>query len=229
MKWISDLIDLILPRYCAVCGTILSPNEQDLCLNCLCRLPRIDSIRMQEIEKLFWGIVPVERAASYIYYQKGSPYNNLLHKIKYKNHPEAATHLATSAAHELQESGFFEGIDAIIALPLSKKKERKRGYNQCDYIAKGLSAVSKIPVLKGCVERTKANETQTHKSREERWKNVEGIFTIANPDALQGKHILLIDDVLTTGATIASCAKSITALPDTRVSLFTLAYSYNKI
>lgn len=229
MKWISDLIDLILPRYCAVCGTILSPSEQDLCLNCLCQLPRIDSTRMQEIEKLFWGIIPVERAASYIYYQKGSPYNNLLHLIKYKNHPDTATRLATAAAQELKENGFFEGIDAIIALPLSKKKERKRGYNQCDYIAKGLSAVSGIPVLRGCVQRTIANETQTHKSREERWSNVEGIFSITNPDALQGKHLLLIDDVLTTGATIASCAKSITALPHTRVSLFTLAYSHNRI
>lgn len=229
MKWISDLLDLILPRYCAVCGTILSPGEQDLCLNCLYQMPRIDCLRMQEIEKLFWGIVPVERAASYIYYQKGSPYNNLLHRIKYKNHPEVATRLATAAARELQEGGFFDGIDAIVPLPLSKKKECKRGYNQCDYIAQGLTEISGIPIVKGCVKRTIANETQTHKSREERWKNVEGIFSITTPETLQGKHILLIDDVLTTGATIASCAKSIKAIPNTRVSLFTLAYSYNGI
>lgn len=229
MKWISDLIDLILPRYCTVCGGILSPGEQDICLNCLYQLPRVESTRMQEIEKLFWGIIPVERAASYIYYRKGSPYNNLLHKIKYKNRPEIATRLAIAAARELQESGFFEGIDAIVPLPLSKKKERKRGYNQCDYIAEGLSRVSGIPVRKGYVERTKANETQTHKSKEERWSNVEGIFSVTKPWVLEGLHILLVDDVLTTGATIASCANSITALPDTRVSLFTLAYSCNRI
>ncbi len=223
MKWISDLLDLILPRYCAVCGDILSPGEEDICLNCLCALPVIEERRLPEIEKLFWGIVPVERAASYFYYQKGSPYNNLLHRIKYKNHPEVATRLASTAAHELQKSGYFNGIDAIVPLPLSKKKERKRGYNQCDYIAKGLSQVSGIPIIKGCVQRTIANETQTHKSRDERWQNVEGIFTVTNPEELHGKHILLVDDVLTTGATIASCASSITALPGTRVSLFTLA------
>ena len=229
MKWISDLIDLILPRYCTVCGGILSPGEQDICLNCLYQLPRVDSTQMQEIEKLFWGIIPVERAASYIYYRKGSPYNKLLHKIKYKNQPEIATRLAIAAARELQESGFFDDIDIIVPLPLSKKKERKRGYNQCDYIAEGLSRVSGIPVRKGYVERTKANETQTHKSKEERWSNVEGIFSVTKPWALEGQHILLVDDVLTTGATIASCAKSITAWPDTRVSLFTLAYSCNRI
>lgn len=227
MKWISDLLDILLPRYCAVCGDILSHSEQDLCLNCLYQLPRIEPAQMQEIEKLFWGTLPVERVASYMYYRKGSPYNNLLHKIKYKDHPEIATHMATAAAHELQESGFFDGIDAIVPLPLSKKKERQRGYNQSDYIAKGLSKISGIPVLKRCVARTKANETQTHKSRDERWQNVSGIFSVTKPEALKGKHILLVDDVLTTGATIASCAKSITALPGTRVSLFTLACTSN--
>ena len=229
MKWISDLLDLILPRYCAACGSILSSSEKDLCLNCLYQLPRIEPVHAAEIEKLFWGIIPVEKATSYIYYRKGSPYNNLLHLIKYKNHPEIAERLAAAAATELITEGFFNGIDIIIPLPLSKKKERKRGYNQCDYIARGLSRISGIPVIKKAVARTVANETQTHKNREERWKNVEGIFAVTNHEALQGKHALIVDDVLTTGATIAACAKSITELPNTKVSLFTLAYSYNNI
>lgn len=228
MKWISDLLDIIFPRYCCVCGQILSASEKDLCLNCLRALPIVEDFRIQEIEKNFWGKIAIERVGSYIYYQKGSPYNNLLHRIKYKDHPEIATHLAIAAAHKLKEKGFFDGIDAIVPLPLSKKKERQRGYNQCDYIAQGLSQVSGIAVLKGCVERVKANETQTHKSREERWQNVEGIFSVTHPQLLQGKHILLIDDVLTTGATIASCAGSIVTIPDTRVSLFTLAYSNSR-
>ncbi len=225
MRWISDLLDLILPRYCAVCGHILSSAEKDICLDCLYRMPRIEHDAQKEIEKLFWGITPIERATSYIYYRKGSPYNNLLHLAKYKNRPDVACNLAATAATELAAQGFFDGIDAIIPLPLSKKKKRKRGYNQCDYIARGLSEVSGIPVIRDAVARTVANETQTHKNRDERWQNVAGIFAVTKPETLQGKHLLLVDDVLTTGATIASCATCITSLPGTTVSLFTLAHS----
>ena len=229
MKWISDLLDIIFPRYCAVCGETLSHTEEHICLNCLYQMPRIEKARKQEIEKLFWGTIPVERATSFMYYRKGSPYNNLLHQIKYKAHPETATYIAAMAAAELFEEGFFDGIDIIVPLPLSRKKERLRGYNQSDYIAKGLSQKSGIPIIRNAIQRTVANETQTHKNRDERWKNVEGIFAVTKPEELQGKHILLVDDVLTTGATIASCAKCICTLPDTKISLFTLAYSYNRI
>lgn len=225
MRWISDLLDLILPRYCAVCGHILSSTEKDICLDCLYRMPRIEHDAQKEIEKLFWGIIPIERATSYIYYRKGSPYNNLLHLAKYKNRPDVARYLAAAAATELAAQGFFDGIDAIIPLPLSKKKKRKRGYNQCDYIAEGLSKVTSIPVIRDAVARTVANETQTHKNRDERWQNVAGIFAVTKPEALQGKHLLLVDDVLTTGATIASCAACINSLPGTKVSLFTIAHS----
>lgn len=228
MKWISDFIDFILPRHCAVCGEVLSRGERELCLNCLLAMPLIDEAHCAELEKLFWGIVPVERVASYFYYRKGSPYNNLLHNLKYRNKPQIGLLLAGNAAKELLPKGFFDGVELIIPLPLSKKKERSRGYNQCDYIADGLSQVTGIPVCKNCISRTKANETQTHKSREERWKNVEGIFAVSNPDAVRGKHILLIDDVLTTGATIADCARALVEV-GCRVTIFTLAYSSNTI
>lgn len=228
MKWISDFIDFILPRHCAVCGEVLSRGEQEICLNCLLALPLIDDDHCAEIEKLFWGIVPVERAASYFYYRKGSPYINLLHRLKYKNRPQIGVLLAKNAATELLPKGFFDGVELIIPLPLSKKKEHSRGYNQCDYIAEGISQVTGIPIGRGCVARTKANETQTHKNREERWKNVEGIFAVSNPDAVRGKHVLLIDDVLTTGATIADCARALVAV-GCRVTIFTLAYSSNTI
>lgn len=227
MKWISDLLDIIFPRHCLVCGDILLGEEKELCLTCLVGLPLIDREHRAELEKLFWGIVPVERVTSYLYYRKGSPYNRLLHNLKYNNRPDVGIRLAINAAKELAESDFFEGIDIIIPLPLSRKKQRKRGYNQCDYIAKGLSQGTGIPYATDCVARTKANETQTHKSREERWKNVEGIFAVTNPHKLNGKHILLIDDVLTTGATLASCAKSINEQCNCKISILTIAYSYN--
>lgn len=229
MKWISDLIDLIFPRHCIVCGEILSRQEQDICLECLYKLPKIEKIHLDEIEKIFWGKCDIASATSYIYYRKGSPYNRMLHKLKYGNRPETGVRLAKMAAERLMQEGFFDGIDAIVPLPLSKKKQRRRGYNQCDYIAEGLSAVSGIPVIKDSVVRIKANETQTHKNRDERWKNVEGIFNLSKPEALEGKRILLIDDILTTGATLTSCAKAIQQGCNCTISIFTLAYTYNRI
>lgn len=224
MKWISDLFELIFPRHCIVCGTLLAKEEKDLCLNCLIGLPIIEQSQREELEKTFWGIVQVERVASYINYRKGSPYNRLLHELKYNNRPEVGVHLAINAATELKEEGFFEGIDLIVPLPLSKKKLRKRGYNQCDYIAKGISHVTDLPIITNAISRIKANETQTHKTREERWKNTEGIFAVKDPKQLSGKHVLLVDDVLTTGATIAACATAMSTV-GCKISIFTIAHT----
>lgn len=228
MKFISNLLDVIFPRHCIVCGDILSGEEKDICLNCLVRMPLIDTRTLAELEKIFWGIVPVERVASYIYYRKGSPYNRLLHYLKYKERPDVGVRLATVAATELKRKGFFEGIDAIVPLPLSKKKLKKRGYNQCDYIAQGIAKVTDIEIITDSVTRNKANETQTHKSRDERWKNVEGIFSVTKSEKIAGRHILLVDDVLTTGATLANCAKVLTDC-GCKVSIFTIAYSSDTI
>ena len=225
MKWISDLLDIIFPRRCCVCGELLSSQEQDICLNCLYALPKVEPHVSAEIEKIFWGKIDIERAASFIYYHKGSPYNNIIHALKYKGRPWTGMLFAGMAAAELNEKGFFDGIDAIIPVPLSRKKRRKRGYNQCDYIADGISKATGIPVLKDIVERNISNETQTDKSRDERWENVKGIFTLKKPELLEGKHILLVDDILTTGATLASCASAIQACCNCRTSIFTLGYT----
>ncbi|MBQ7361196.1 MAG: ComF family protein [Bacteroidaceae bacterium] len=225
MKWISDLIDIIFPRCCAVCGTPLSSGEKELCINCMIDMPLTEPYRADnEMEKQFFGIIQVERAAAYMHYGKESPYNNIIHRMKYKDRPEIGKQMAAKAAKELIGKGFFHGIDIIVPLPLSAKKKRSRGYNQCDYIAQGISETTGIPIDNKSVIRHIANETQTHKRRDERWKNAENIFRVTTPEALAGKHILLIDDVLTTGATIASCGKSIlTAVPDARLSIFTLS------
>lgn len=225
MKWISDLLDIIFPRRCCVCGELLSSREQEICLNCLYALPKLEPHVSAEIEKIFWGKIGIERAASFIYYHKGSPYNNIIHALKYKGQPWIGMRFASMAAAELNEKGFFDGIDAIIPVPLSREKRRKRGYNQCDYIADGISQATGIPVLKDIVERNISNETQTDKSRDERWENVKGIFTLKKPELLEGKHILLVDDILTTGATLASCASAIQACCNCRISIFTLGYT----
>ncbi|MBQ5896288.1 MAG: ComF family protein [Bacteroidaceae bacterium] len=229
MKWISDLVDLIFPRHCAVCGEVLSREERDICLNCLCTLPKIEPHHKEEIEKTFWGKVEIERATSFMYYRKGSPYNALIHKLKYRNAPPIGVRLGAMAADDILESGYFNDITLIVPLPLSKKKLRKRGYNQCDYIASGISEKTGIPVATGLIKRTKANETQTHKTRDERWENVEGIFTVIKPEELEKQHILLVDDILTTGATLCSCANAIKSSCDCKVSILTLALTYNGI
>ena len=227
MKWISDLIDLIFPRHCCVCGETLSRQERDICLNCLYTLPKIEVHHKQEIEQAFWGKIDIERATSFIYYRKGSPYNALMHRLKYKKAPEVGTHLAVMAAKELLESGFFDGVTRIVPLPLSKKKLRQRGYNQSEYIARGLSEVTGIPVDTHLVKRDIPNETQTHKNRDERWENVKDIFSANTGEMLENEHILLVDDILTTGATLCSCAKTLQNSNNCRISIFTLAYTHN--
>ena len=227
MKWISDLIDLIFPRHCAVCGEVLSRQEKDICINCLYTLPKVEPHHKEEIEKSFWGKADIERATSFIYYRKGSPYNALMHKLKYKDVPEVGTRLAEMAGKELMDSGFFDGITRIVPLPLSKKKLRKRGYNQSEYIAMGLSNITGISVDTSLVKRDIANETQTHKNRDERWENVKDIFSVNGNFSLEDEHVLLVDDILTTGATICSCAATLQKECGCKISIFTLAYTYN--
>ena len=210
-----------------MCGETLSRQERDICLNCLYTLPKIEPHHKKEIEQIFWGKIDIERAASFMYYRKGSPYNALMHKLKYKDAPEVGTRLAEMAAKELMDSGFFNGITRIVPLSLSKKKLRKRGYNQSEYIAMGLSDITGISVDNSLVKRDIANETQTHKNRDERWENVKDIFSVNGNFSLEDEHVLLVDDILTTGATICSCAATLQKECGCKISIFTLAYTYN--
>lgn len=163
------------------------------------------------------------RATAYFHYYKNGKYSNLIHHLKYYEHPEVGTYLGRLAATEIKASGFFDGIDIIIPVPLSKKKQHQRGYNQCDYIARGISEATGIPLRTDCIERTIDTDTQTRKGRMERWKNAKGIFRVTTPSALKGKHILLVDDVATTGATLHACLSALLAASNIRISVFTLA------
>ena len=224
MKWIDDLKELLFPRYCKVCGRRLMQSEQHLCLGCLLELPRThyeqkpDNLLMQH----FMEWPEVVRATAYFYYHKEGKYSSLIHHLKYYDHPETGTFLGRLAAKELAASGFFEGIDLIVPVPLSKKKCRKRGYNQCDYIAQGISEATGIATNNRCIRRVIDTDTQTRKSSSERWKNTEGIFRVTDDTVLKDKHILLVDDVATTGATLHACISAILTVPSVRVSVFAL-------
>ena len=214
-----------MPRYCKVCGQRLMQGEQHLCLGCLLELPRThyeqepNNLLMQH----FMEWPEVVRATAYFYYYKEGKYSSLIHHLKYHDHPEVGTYLGRLAANELKQSDFFEDIDLIVPVPLSKKKFRKRGYNQCDYIARGISEITGIALCTDCMERVVDTDTQTQKGRMERWKNTEGIFRIANPEILQGKHILIVDDVSTTGATLHACIYALLTVPGVHVSAFALS------
>lgn len=225
MKWIDDFKELLFPRYCKVCGRRLMQSEQHLCLGCLLELPRThyerdpNNLLMQHF--IEWP--EAVSAIAYFYYYKEGKYCNLIHHLKYYDHPEVGTYLGRLAANELRASGFFDGIDLIAPIPLSKKKFRKRGYNQCDYIARGISEITGIPMYTDCIERLIDTDTQTHKGQKERWRNTEGIFQIANLAILKGKHILIVDDVSTTGATLHACISTLLTVPSVHVSVFALA------
>ena len=165
----------------------------------------------------------VIRATAYFNYYKEGKYSSLIHHLKYYDHPEVGTYLGRLAATELKAGEFFDGIDLIVPVPLSKKKQRQRGYNQCDYIARGISEITGIAMCTDCIERSVNTDTQTAKGRIERWKNTEGIFRITNAEILKDKHILLLDDVATTGATLHACISTLLTVPGVRISVFALA------
>jgi ComF family protein len=213
------------PELCVVCGENLQKQEQLLCLNCLHDLPKTNyHLEIgNEIEKRFWGKVELFRATSFFHFQKGSPFQKILHSLKYKDNKELGWLLGKYAAIELLDSADFESIDLIIPVPLHPRKLKQRGYNQSEWIAKGLSDIMCKPQYTNVLVRTKENTTQTKKSVFERYENTEGIFKIDELVEIEGKHILLIDDVLTTGSTLEACIKARLEIKGVRVSVFTLA------
>lgn len=229
MRLLTDLQELFFPRTCIVCGKILLPSEHAVCTGCLAALPFTgfhSTPSDNPIARSFWGKLPVEKATSYFYYHKGGAASCLLRALKYNGRKDIGYVLGRYAACELQPSGFFSGIDFLVPVPLHPLRERKRGYNQSREIARGISSIVQIPLLETCLSRCHNNLTQTHKSSFERWQNTVGLFTDTPFSAsLKDKHILLIDDVLTTGATLVACADALSGIPGLRISLFTLAWA----
>ena len=223
--WLGSFLSLLFPRCCLVCGRPLAKGEECLCTMCNINLPRTGYHLKEDnpVEKLFWGKIPLERATSFFFYRKGSDFRQILHQLKYGGQKDIGAIMGRYMAAELQESGFFEGIDVIVPVPLHKKKQRLRGYNQSEWIARGIATVTGIPIDTESVARHKNTETQTSKSSLERWENVNGIFELHHPEPLAGKHILIVDDVLTTGATTVECASCLTKIEGVRISVLTLA------
>lgn len=223
--WLSSFLFLLFPRCCVVCGQPLAKGEECICTVCNIKLPRTNYHLRKDnpVERLFWGQIPLERATSFFFYEKGSDFRLILHRLKYGGQKEIGAIMGRYMAAELLSSHFFQGIDVIIPIPLHKKKQQIRGYNQSEWIARGITAVTGIPIDTESILRKKNTETQTHKSILERRDNVEGIFELQRPEALVGKHILIVDDVLTTGSTTLACASCLVKVEGIRISILTLA------
>lgn len=225
MKSITKhFINLFFPKNCVVCGINLMNHEQGLCLRCLVDLPKTNFHHQKDnfVAKLFWGKVNIESATAYYFYRKHSKYQEIIHHLKYNNNTDAGLTISKKLANELMNTD-FEKIDVIIPVPLHKKRQRKRGYNQSEIIANGISEVLQKPISLKSICRNKNTKTQTNRTRIGRWENVKDIFSVINPDNLKNKHILLVDDVVTTGATLEAIALKILEIPGTKVSIATLA------
>ncbi|MDR3287252.1 MAG: ComF family protein [Prevotellaceae bacterium] len=226
VKFIKYFFDLIYPQLCDICNTSLVRGEKLICSGCRIDIPltRNWNVRGNSVEKIFWGRVPIVAAASYFFFARGSKYRVLLHKLKYLGRDDIGVELGLWFGNELSKCTIFSDVDFIIPVPLHPKKQKSRGYNQSEKICEGLSKAMNKSIDTKTLIRAEFTNTQTKKNRMERWHNVSNVFTTNNAEKLKNKHILLVDDVLTTGATIEACCNAILSETDCRISIVTLAY-----
>jgi len=223
---LRDLTLLAIPNNCLTCGQALMHDESDICSQCIDSLPETDYYALHDnpVAQHFWGRLPLLHAAAYLYVQDANVTQKMIHLLKYKRKQSIGIKLGRLFGYKLMEQRSLIGRpDLIIPVPLHINRKRQRGYNQCDYFARGLSEVLRIPYDPDVMQRDKENISQTKRSRYDRWENVEGIFSLAHPERVRGKHILLVDDVITTGATIESCAAALMMGEDVRVSVAAIA------
>jgi ComF family protein len=223
----DDFISLLFPRLCYGCGNHLMRNENIICTECYVTIPRTNfhTIIENPVSQLFWGRCLIEKAAAFSYYNKGSRIRNLIHNMKYKGIKEVGYELGRIYGNSFRGSEFISGIDIIIPVPLHPSKQRIRGFNQSESIATGIAEATGLTVEFRALARITGSTTQTKRSRYDRWTNVEGIFKVTDPLLISGKHILLIDDVITTGSTIESCAGELLKVDGVKVSVAALAYA----
>ncbi len=224
--YFKGFLNLFYPETCVACGKALYTNEEVLCVECLVDLPRtkfhhrIDN----DVARIFWGRLNIVHATSFMYFTRESRYRHILHELKYNGKMKAGLELGRLFGIELRNT-LFAGADYLLPVPLHPAKLRKRGYNQSELISRGISGPLEIPVETACISRVVPTPTQTRKTRYERWENVKQSFKVQFAEKLNDKHIILVDDVITTGATIEACASALTdAVEGITVSVASLAF-----
>lgn len=228
IAWLESFINLIYPRICEGCGRSLYRAEDTICTHCLMKIPKtgFEGIPDNHVSKLFWGRVKIEHATSFFFYEKSTIYQRLMQNFKYKGVQKIGSILGNFFGRQLDNTDFSK-VDVIIPIPLHKVKQSQRGFNQSEVIANGIGEILKKPVHSNVVKRTKHTSTQTSKSRYDRWKNIQAVFQCKKPEILENKHILLVDDIITTGATIESLTEELLKIKGVKVSVATLAVALN--
>lgn len=223
----SSVTHLLFPHNCLGCATDVLNNNNLLCAKCQHNLPQTNffAVANNPVEKTFHGRIALQMAAAGFYFTKDSLMQHLLTQLKYKRNKEVGIYLGKLLGYELLKTERFNSVDALVALPLNEKKEFKRGYNQAQLICQGIASIWQKPIITQAVVRNIFTETQTHENRMNRWQNMDGVFAVAQPTAIKGKHILLVDDVITTGATIEACGTQILKLSNTQLSVASVAFT----
>jgi len=226
---LNDFISLIFPQVCASCGNSLYKNEHTICTYCIYHLPKTNFHLHNDnpIAKIFWGRINIHSAAAYYGFNKGGKVQHLIHQLKYKGQKEVGFAIGKLYGFDLKKSADFNTVDTIIPVPLHPKKIKKRGYNQSESFAEGLANSMEVNADFKTLYRAHESETQTRKSRFSRWQNEASIFQLKELKSLEGKHVLLVDDVVTTGATLEACAQTLMQIPGIKISIATIAFANN--
>ena len=225
INFIHSIIGLIYPSVCAACGTPLFKWEKLVCTRCRSLLPKTGYELNEDnpLARLFYGRVRLKAVTACFFFSKEGKVQRLIHELKYKGNADAGVFLGQELGKTIKEAPLFEGLDYLIPVPLHPKREKERGYNQSMMIAQGISEVTGVPIGDRFLFRSVNTATQTHKSKEERWENVKDIFEVRHAEQLEGKYVLLIDDVLTTGATLEACALKLSSVPGITIGCATAA------
>ena len=227
IKEIKDsFFHLLFPHVCSGCGNDILSKESTLCMRCMDAMPEtnFELHPNNPVEKKFWGRLPILHATAQYYFTSESLMQRLMHQFKYKGNRELGAQLGRLMGESLKKSKRFE-IEALVPLPLFPAKEKRRGYNQATVLCQGIAEYMQVPILKNVIIRSQHTDTQTKKGRIERWQNMEGKFVLTNPEAITNKNILLIDDVVTTGATLEACGAELLKVENVRLSIAALCYA----
>ena len=223
-----DFINLLYPKLCNSCGVALLSNENVICTKCLHELPLTYYHLENEnaVKKVFYGRLDIESATSFLLFEKKGMVQQLVHNLKYRGHEEIGEFFGSWMGNELKETPQFRTITAVVPVPLHKSRLRKRGYNQVEKLGRALGKALNVPYVDSVLVKKKASKTQTIKKRFARWGSIEATFQVENENLLEKQHVLLVDDLVTTGATLEACALKLLSIREVKISIATLAIAH---